>query len=247
MSVLIVCSRCSLIVVFVRSIFCIHIHNVCIYDFHWPLHSQIPCIPDLHQWRAIVELDLGANQLTSLPPEIRHFESLEVLVLTLNLLRVSVCVCLSACQWSGDRVDCLSFQLYHGLWTGGLTSWLLFLGFSNFSLSNRDLRSMHPYRFKSELLFLEICRSLLLTQSVVSVPISVPFRSLTQDHPNGLWPVSTFTTHNQMIYVVWFRSKLIGRSVRSSRVHEIVHHVMSVFKSPLRNHGTIVIQFYSCC
>ena len=45
---------------------------------------------DTGRWVNMVELNLGTNQLTRIPDDIDKLERLEVLILSNNLLRVSV-------------------------------------------------------------------------------------------------------------------------------------------------------------
>lgn len=47
-------------------------------------------ITDIGTWTNMVELNLGTNQLTRIPDDIQNLEKLEVLILSNNLLRVSV-------------------------------------------------------------------------------------------------------------------------------------------------------------
>ena len=45
--------------------------------------------PDFGTWVMLTELDLGTNQLTSIPEEIQELTRLEVLILSNNAIRVS--------------------------------------------------------------------------------------------------------------------------------------------------------------
>ena len=53
--------------------------------------NQIATLPlDFGTWVALTELDLGTNQLASIPEDIQELTRLEVLVLSNNSIRVSV-------------------------------------------------------------------------------------------------------------------------------------------------------------
>ena len=45
---------------------------------------------DIGTWEHMVELNLGTNQLTKVPDDIQHLQSLEVLILSNNMLKVSL-------------------------------------------------------------------------------------------------------------------------------------------------------------
>ena len=53
-------------------------------QFYSQLHHRL----DIGSWNSMVELNLGTNQLVSLPDDLSKLQNLEVLILSNNLLRV---------------------------------------------------------------------------------------------------------------------------------------------------------------
>lgn len=54
------------------------------------IHFSATSLPDIGTWVNMVELNLGTNQLTKISDDIKDLVNLEVLVLSNNLLKVSV-------------------------------------------------------------------------------------------------------------------------------------------------------------
>lgn len=53
------------------------------------LELSLSCSVDIGTWTNMVELNLGTNQLTKIPDDIQCLQSLEVLIMSNNNLRVS--------------------------------------------------------------------------------------------------------------------------------------------------------------
>lgn len=70
--------------------------------------NQIATLPlDFGTWVALTELDLGTNQLSSIPEDIQELTRLEVLVLSNNAIRVSVL------SLNGSQTQTVTIRLHH--------------------------------------------------------------------------------------------------------------------------------------
>lgn len=52
-------------------------------------YFTLPTLVDFGNWVTLTELNLGTNQLTSIPEDIQELTRLEVLILSNNAIRVS--------------------------------------------------------------------------------------------------------------------------------------------------------------
>ena len=95
---------------------------------------------DIGQWTNMVELNLGTNQLTRIPDDIQNLEKLEVLILSNNLLKVSVYINHEFNSWK-TRISCY-YNIHNNRWTECwplLTVSVLLMSLSNLLMSLSNL------------------------------------------------------------------------------------------------------------